>query len=131
MKAKFLTFFYLIGLTGILSISDSWIIHSQLHGEINPARAAFQICLLALVLRLLWSRSIPSYILGVFYAVGNAALYVYELVQFFVLGNLQARLPVSATIVSICLILAAMSALGLFAFDYLDYRKRRIPVDLS
>ena len=129
MKAKFVTFFSLIGLTGILSISDSWIVQLQLHGGINPARAAFQVCLLALVLYLLWRRSTPSYILALFYVAGNAALYAYELVQFFVLGNLQARLPASATIVSMLLILTTLLALGLFAFDYLDYRKRRIPVD--
>jgi hypothetical protein len=129
VKARFLTFFSLIGLTGVLSILDSWLIQSQVHGQINLARAVFQICLLALVLYLLWGRKNPAYILSVFYVVGNAALYGYELIQFFVLGNLDAKLPTSATVISALLILAAISSMTLFALDYLDYRKRRVPVD--
>jgi len=130
MKIKFKTFFALVALTGILSISDSWIIQSQLHGGIDPARAIFQIGFFALILYMLWKRSTPSYVVAAFYVVGNAAIYGYELAQFFILGNLLAKLPTSATIVSVLLIFAALSAIILFALDYLDYRKRRVPIDL-
>jgi len=126
MKTKFLTFFSLIAFVGLLSIIDSWILQYQAHGEISFYRVLFQVCLLALVLYLLWKRSVQSYILAVFYTVANAGLYGYELMQFFVFRNLQAELPESATVVSIVLIIAAVSALTLFVFDYLDYRKRRI-----
>ena len=129
MKTKFLTFFSLIGLTGVLSVCNSWIIQQQLNGGIDPSRAIFQVCLLVFVLYLLCKRSNSSYILAIIYAFGYAALFGYELVQFFVLGNTHAQLPTSATIISVLLILATVAALTLFALDYLDYRKRRVPVD--
>lgn len=129
MKTKFLIFFSLIGLMGFFSICDSWIIQYQLHGGINLERSIFQICLLAFVLYMLWRRSNPSYVLALFYMVGHATIYGYELAQFFVLGNAQAQLPTSATVMSVLLILGAIAALTLFVLDYLDYRKRRVPID--
>lgn len=129
METKFKTFFYLVVLTGVLSIADSWIVQSQLHGGVSSTHALLQIGLLLLVMFLLWKRSTPSYILAVFYTVGNAAVYGYELVQFFILGNSQAQLPTSATILSGLLVLSALSAVAIFALDYLDYRKRRVPID--
>lgn len=129
MKAKFLTFFSLIGFTGVLSICNSWILQYQSYGGISPARTIFQICLLGFILYFLWKRSNQSYVLAVLYALGYAGLYGYELLQFFIFGNVQAQLPKSATIISVLLILATVAALTLFALDYLDYRKRRVPVD--
>lgn len=71
----------------------------------------------------------PGYILAVFYILGNAGLYGYELAQFYILGNTQAQLPASATIISFLMILAALAAIVIFALDYSDYLKRRVPID--
>ena len=75
---------------------------------------------------LLRHRSASSFTIAVLYAVANAGLYAYELVQFFGFGIAQACLPTSVTILSVLLVIAATSALALFGLDYLDYRKRRI-----
>lgn len=124
MRTKFLTFFSVVAFVAVLSVLDSWI--QQIRGEVSFLRTTFQVGLVALLLYLLWGRSTPGYVLGVGYAVANAILYGYELVQYFFLGNAAAKLPASATVVSVILIFSTALALILLALDYLDYRKRRI-----
>jgi hypothetical protein len=126
MKRKFLMFFAAVALTTILSVLDSWIIQQQLHGGINLPRAMFQVGLGALVLYLLWGRSIPGYVLASGYVVANALLYGYELTQYYLLQNVSAALPIGATVVSTGIILSTLVALVLLGLDYLDYRTRRI-----
>jgi hypothetical protein len=125
MKTTFAVFFFLIALAGILSVADSWLIQYQ-QGGIGPGRALFQACVLALILYLLSGRSIPGYILAVCYAVGNAALYGYELSQFFLFGNPASGLPTGVVILSGFLIASATSAVVVLGADYIDYRRRRV-----
>jgi len=126
MKIKFLSFFSLVACVGILSLLNSWLIQQQVHGEINFMRAIFQVALIILVLYLLWGRSNPGYVLAVIYVIANAVLYGYELFQYFILGNVEAKLSVSATLISGLIIFSAVAALILFAMDYIDYRKRSV-----
>jgi hypothetical protein len=119
-------FFTAVALATILSVLDSWIIQQQLHGGIDLSRALFQVGLGALVLYLLWGRSIPGYVLASGYVVANAMLYGYELAQYYFLQNASAALPTSATVVSVIVIGCAIVAIVLLGLDYLDYRRRRI-----
>ena len=115
----------LIAITGLLSILDSWIVQFTLNGGINVFRAGFQLLLTALVLYLLWGRTSASYVLAIVYVCGNALVYAYELVQFFVLGNAKAALPMSAVILSLGLIAGALLSLIVLGLDYAKYRATR------
>jgi hypothetical protein len=127
MEKHFITFFAMIAFTAILSVFDNWIIQHQLYGQVSVARAIFQVGLIALILYLLWGRTIPGYVLAIGYAIANAALYSYELAQYFLLGNTRAELSTSATLISIVLVLTTIVALFVLTLDYVDYRKHREP----
>src|SRR5713101_1851770 len=131
MKTKFIIFFSLVALAAILSVLDSWIIQYESHGVINVIRAIGQVALVALILCPLWRRSMPSYVLALGYAISVAILYGYELTLYFLLGNIEARLPTSATIISVLLILSTVCALIILLLDYVDYRSRRVSTNLT
>jgi hypothetical protein len=131
MRTKFLIFFSLTTLAAILAIVNSLIIQSQVYGKIDFGQDAFKIALVGWILYLLWRRSGSGYVLALAYTISVSMLYGYELALYFGLGNMSAKLPTGAAIVSALLILATISALILFGLDYLDYRKHRVPIDQS
>jgi TRAP-type C4-dicarboxylate transport system permease small subunit len=74
---------------------------------------------------MLWGRTNASYALALLYVCGNAAVYGFELVQFFVFGNRKAALPISAIVLSCALLIGSFLSVLVFALDYAKYRSNR------
>jgi hypothetical protein len=127
MRTTFIVFFSLITLAMVASLLDNWIIQAQFHGGVNLARAVFQIALVGWFLYLLWRRSTAGYILTLFYAISDTLIYSHELSLYYLFGDISAKLPPSAVMISCFLIGTTLLAVVLIGLDYVDYRERRKP----
>jgi hypothetical protein len=126
MRNKFLIFFSLIAIATVSSILNSWILQYQFQGGIDLIRAALQVCLIVMIPYTLWRyRSIPAYILALGYTIVVSLIHGDELISYFILGTISAKLPMIFVIISLLLIGTTVAAIILFGLDYVDYRNRR------